>query len=88
MVAWVLASVGPLMWLTGNFRARATARSLTQFGPLPEWPITWLDWAMLVAACVLVTRAGGRSSFGALGSLGKQARQFKACSTPTSATPW
>jgi hypothetical protein len=37
-----------------NFRARATARSFTQFGPLPEWPISWLDYAMLVAGCLLV----------------------------------
>ena len=54
MVSWVLASVGPLMWAIRSFQASARARSLTQFGPLPEWPITWIDWVMLASGLLLI----------------------------------
>jgi hypothetical protein len=46
MVLCVLAAMGPGRQVVRHFQARAAAKRITEFGPLPEWPITWVDWLL------------------------------------------
>jgi hypothetical protein len=57
IVVCVFAAIGPGAQVVAHLRARATAKRITQFGPLPEWPITWMDTLLGVCSLLLLIAA-------------------------------
>jgi hypothetical protein len=64
MVLCVLAAMGPGRQVVRHFQARAAAKRITEFGPLPEWPITWVDW--LLGGCSATLLIAATMEFGRL----------------------
>jgi hypothetical protein len=53
----LLGALGPGLAVVKMLRARVLARTITQYGPLPEIPVTALDYITLLAAVVLLVAA-------------------------------
>lgn len=56
-VLCLLAALGPGLSVVKLLRARAVARTITQYGPLPEIHVPALDYITLSAAVVLLVAA-------------------------------
>ena len=54
IVACLLAAVGPGLNVLGLLRARERARTITEFGPLPEIQVPWTYWLVLGASAMLI----------------------------------
>jgi len=57
IVVSILAALGPGIGVVGLMRARAFAKTFTRYGPLPEIPISWIDWMVLGSAIALLIAA-------------------------------
>lgn len=58
LVFCLFAAIGPGREVVAHLRARAAAKTITQYGPLPEWPITWMD--ALLGVCSLMLLIAGQ----------------------------
>jgi hypothetical protein len=57
LLSCLLAAVNPARFVLTTFRARANVKTITQFGPLPEVPVTWVDWLLGIGALTLLVAA-------------------------------
>lgn len=54
LVSCILAAVAPARQAIAKLQAQSAAQTITQFGPLPQIAITWMDWLLGICAVMLL----------------------------------